>query len=432
MQPHGGFMLPLGKKLIGFTFLSFMILTSALFARLRYVPDDYSSIQSGINDSGGGDTLIVRPGTYHENISFYGQNLVLGSMFLFSGDYSHIETTIIDGDSIGSVFTFDNGEGPNSIVTGFTIRRGKNEDGGGFYCYGSSPTIMYNIIRNNTARRPTGGGEGGGIYCNSSSPIIMNNLIAYNITSGVYGGFGGGVAIRQASPILINNTITRNHSNQLGGGAFIAYSTPIITNGIFWNNEAVEEGNEIYVHQSNAAVTYCDVHAGFEGEGNINSNPEFREVANDDFRLMSTEYGYPYDSPCIDIGNPYIEDSVLDLLWGLGTVASDMGAFGGGDSAGTDIFDEIQRIPDKLALMENYPNPFNGSTNIEFMLDNAQHVTVIVYNLLGQEIETLIDANLQAGSHKLNFDASGLTSGVYYYTLSTETKVETHSMVLIK
>jgi hypothetical protein len=422
----------LGKKSLGIALLMFLFLTSAVFGRLRYVPDDYASIQSGINDAGGGDTLIVRPGVYHENISFYGQNLVLGSLFLLTGDYSYIETTIIDGDSVGSVFTFDDGEGPSSIVTGFTIRRGKYEDGGGIYCYASSPIITYNIIRNNTARRPTGGGEGGGIYCNSSSAIIMNNLIMHNITSGVYGGFGGGVAIRQASPILINNTITHNHSNQLGGGAFIAYSSPIITNSIFWNNEAVEEGNEVYVHQSDAQLTYCDVHAGFEGEGNINSNPEFRNITADDFRLMSTEYGFPYDSPCIDAGNPYIVDSILDSLWGLGTEVSDMGAFGGGDSSGTDIFDEINRLPEKISLRQNYPNPFNLSTKIEFSLENTQHITLAVYNLLGQELEILIDETMLPGNHEITFEASDYPSGVYYYKLSTEERVESRTMILIK
>jgi hypothetical protein len=409
------------------------MLSSTGFARIRHVPGEYGTIQGGIDDCSGGDTLLVDPGEYHERLSFNGQYLVLASQFLLTRDYSYIQSTIIDADSMGSVLTFNHGEGPNSLVCGFTIRRGKYEDGGGFYCDGASPTIAYNIIRNNTARRGSGGGNGGGIFVVNSNAIILNNLVLYNITSGVYGGFGGGIAVRNnSSPILINNTVTRNTSNQLGGGMFTAYASPVVTNMIFWNNDAVEDGDELYIFESNMTMTYCDVYAGYPGEGNINANPEFRNVGSDDFHLMSTEYGYAYDSPCIDVGNPAIEDSTLDSLWGLGTVASDMGAFGGGDSTGVGIYDEIQDIPNKISLSQNYPNPFNPSTAIDFVLAETGHVSLKVFNLLGQEMMTLVDDELAPGPHSINFDGRGLSSGVYYYTLQTDNQIESKSMILIK
>jgi len=270
------------------------------------------------------------------------------------------------------------------------------------------------------------------VYCANSNALILNNLIVYNRCWGVYGGFGAGVALRNAEPILINNTISRNHSNQFAGGVFIAWSFPIITNTIIWNNEAVDEDNEIHIHECEPLITYCDIFAGFEGIGNINSNPEFRDVGDDDYRLMSTGYGYPYDSPCIDVGNPDITDKTLDSLWGLGTTLSDMGAYGGGDSTGTDIFEEIQNIPNKIALNQNFPNPFNPFTTIEFALDKPQHVSLIVYNLLGQEIAILIDGILETGSHSVTYDGSDLGSGIYYYTLKTDEGIETKSMVLLK
>jgi hypothetical protein len=414
-------------------FVVFIALSTTVFARIRHVPGEYATIQEGINDCSGGDTLMVDPGVYYERLSFGGQHLVLASQFITTGDNSYIESTVIDGDSVGSVLSFTHGEGPNAMVCGFTIRRGKFEDGGGIYCDGASPTIAYNIIRNNTARRPTGGGNGGGIYFYNSNAIIMNNLIIYNITSGVYGGFGGGLAIRDNStPILINNTVTRNSSNQLGGGLFTAYAAPIITNTIFWNNDAVEDGDELYIFQTNLTITYCDVYAGYPGEGNINANPEFRNPGGDDFRMMAQEYGFPYDSPCIDVGNPQIEDKTLDSLWGLGTSASDIGAFGGGDSSGTDIFDEIQRIPKRISLSQNYPNPFNPSTSISFTLNKPGFVSLKIYSLLGQEVATLIDGEVDAGTHTIEYNGSELSSGVYFYTLQAGGHIESKSMVLMK
>jgi len=158
-------MLHLRNNYFGFIIFIILLTSTTLFARLRYIPDSYQYIQTAINDSGGGDTLIVREGTYHENLTFNGQNLILASEFLLTGEYSAIENTILDGDSISAVFTFDNGEGPGSLVMGFTIQNGQQDDGGGIYCMNSSPTIAYNIIRYNHADKHTGGGNGGGIYC---------------------------------------------------------------------------------------------------------------------------------------------------------------------------------------------------------------------------------------------------------------------------
>jgi len=66
--------------------------------------------------------------------------------------------------------------------------------------------------------------------------------------------------------------------------------------------------------------------------GNIDVDPLFRDPANGDFHLMSTACGDPYDSPCIDAGDPSITDDFLDCMYGLGTSISDMGAYGGGCS----------------------------------------------------------------------------------------------------
>lgn len=89
-------------------------------------------------------------------------------------------------------------------------------------------------------------------------------------------------------------------------------------------------------------------------------------------------------------------------------------------------------IPVKYSLSQNYPNPFNPVTNLEFGISNPEFVKLKVYDNLGKEVATLVYGNLKPGSYKYNFDASGLTSGIYYYKLETDNFTETKKMLLVK
>jgi len=105
-------------------------------------------------------------------------------------------------------------------------------------------------------------------------------------------------------------------------------------------------------------------------------------------------------------------------------------------------------VPDRIELCQNYPNPFNPTTDIEFRIANFEFVTLKVFDVLGREIATLAEGYYGAGSYKATFDASGLSSGVYYYRLearqtdggqpggastgSARSFVQTKAMVLMK
>ncbi len=91
-----------------------------------------------------------------------------------------------------------------------------------------------------------------------------------------------------------------------------------------------------------------------------------------------------------------------------------------------------EELPASFALEQNYPNPFNPSTTIAFSLDKAQHVTLTVYDLLGQEVRVLADGTLPAARHRVSFDASELASGAYVYMLQTEERVAIKTMALLK
>jgi hypothetical protein len=91
-----------------------------------------------------------------------------------------------------------------------------------------------------------------------------------------------------------------------------------------------------------------------------------------------------------------------------------------------------ENVPSTFRLEQNYPNPFNPSTIIRFNLERPDMVMLKVYNILGREVRTLAEGYLQAGTYRLNFNASDLASGVYFYRLSTSSQLLTRKMVLIK
>jgi hypothetical protein len=89
-------------------------------------------------------------------------------------------------------------------------------------------------------------------------------------------------------------------------------------------------------------------------------------------------------------------------------------------------------IPEDYSISQNYPNPFNPSTEIEFNLPESGLITLKVFDILGKEITTLVNEQMQAGNYKLTFDASNLPSGIYFYSLHANDFVSTKKMVLLK
>jgi hypothetical protein len=176
-------------------------------ATLIEVPDSLSlhnlraTIQNGITWSGPGDTILVKPGIYYENLRFNRERVVLASRFVRTDSISTVYNTIIDGDSLtrgadrGSVVYFTSDADSNSALVGFTIRNGRGTkimegieekvDGGGIFCApGSTPTISHNVITQNHAQD-----NGGGIFVYSAAPNIFENIITENSA----GGSGGAI-----------------------------------------------------------------------------------------------------------------------------------------------------------------------------------------------------------------------------------------------
>lgn len=89
-------------------------------------------------------------------------------------------------------------------------------------------------------------------------------------------------------------------------------------------------------------------------------------------------------------------------------------------------------IPEKFKLFQNYPNPFNPSTKIGFRLSESGFVTLKVYDVLGREVETLVNKNMQPGNYEVSFDGKNLPSGMYIYSIKTENNSVIKKMILIK
>lgn len=90
------------------------------------------------------------------------------------------------------------------------------------------------------------------------------------------------------------------------------------------------------------------------------------------------------------------------------------------------------QVPSEFRLSQNHPNPFNPSTKIEFSIPSKEIVELKVYNNLGKLVSELVNSELEQGFYSVNFDGSQLSSGVYYYTLKTESYNETKKMLLLK
>jgi parallel beta-helix repeat protein len=482
---------------IYYLLLAILFCSTAVQSTTIRVPQDYQEIQSAINAAQDGDTIIVARGTYVENIDFRGKGIVLTSNFLFSNDLEDIDSTIIDGsepvdpDTASCVLMYKPNQSfsddSSAALIGFTLTGGKGtawndehnlgsfyREGGGILIQYWAPRIRFNKIIDNEAYDKTGlaSAGGGAIRCGDGNPLIENNFlihnrgrygagIVFNYSGGVirnnviadnFGGedyAGGGLWILgnrfdNKIKVIENNTIINNSSVLAGGGIFLwSSSQSYVRNNIIWGNTA-PSSPQIRVQGGVVQITYNDVEGGYTGEGNINLNPE----------LIQPGYYLSNTSPCIDAGKDSLvfndrEDPLNpgNALWpSKGTLRNDIGVFGGPNCVNlspiiTSIDDESQgNILDEFNLFQNYPNPFNPSTNISFRIAEIGFVSLKIYDILGDEVATLVNEVKLPGEYRVTFNASGLSSGIYLYKLrvsssSTGLKQvlsETKKMILLR
>ncbi len=399
------------------------------------VPFEFDTFQEAINESQDADTVLVYPGEYAENIRFEGKEITVASLLLITGDVAYIDSTIINGRGRGRVILIDS----QSILTGFTITNGFADLGAAIHCIECSPTISNLIVSGN-------GHEGfdiGGIYLLNSDAIIENVVFTNNL--GRYSALGISGQGEEHSPEIRNCVFSHNQNgspflcliedcstnfvnvtfaeNVCEGFLIFGDNGVInISNSIFWRNET-DRQILIMSHMVNAA--WSDIEGGQNsiraeefvwGEGNINEDPLFVNPEEGIYHLTE-------DSPCIDAGDP---ESPEDPD---GTRA-DMGAFYFHHEG--EFVNPTNHPFDHTLFIEAYPNPFNSTTTIEYVLPFASEVTLNLYNLSGQRVETLVDGRLQAGVHRTILNAGDMASGLYFVKLEGVGKAFTQKIMLVK
>jgi hypothetical protein len=312
-----------------------------LFARVINVPDDFDAIQDAISESEDGDTVLVQPGEYVENLDFDGKAITVASLMLTTGNEAYIDSTIIDGDENGSVVIFNSGEDENSILMGFTITNGSAENGGGIHSTGSGPSLVNLLITENAA-----GNAGGGVYGTRSAMQLRDVALIGNSA----GSLGGGIAVFDNSDFTyIGGSVIENSSNSNSGilirwsSAEVAYllvkhnnssvqiaaweifgydgehvefrNLTIIGDGevgmgmdceyadILMRNLIVQGHQHDNVHSGASNLIYSCVAGEPDRNNCIDEDPLFVDPDNGDYSLQP-------DSPCIDAGDP---DSPRDI-----------------------------------------------------------------------------------------------------------------------
>jgi|GEM_PF-1316086 len=259
----------------------------------------YSLIQAAIWEASPGDVIEVAPGTYYESLKFFGKPVHLRGK-------SGAGQTTIHGNGSAHVIQCVDGEGPDTIIEGFTIKGGRalgawpDNTGGGILTANSSPTIRGCTITGNTA------GTGGGLAAyGTNAPTAVNCLFHANSAT----NRGGGVCADGCSPILIHCTITGNLATNVGGGVACPNVGASgvgarLTNCIVYDNSAPENPNfgESHLEYS------CTWPMPTNGTGNLTNAPLFRDAEIEDFRLVP-------GSPCIDAG-VYLVGGVANDLAG--------------------------------------------------------------------------------------------------------------------
>jgi hypothetical protein len=123
------------------------------------------------------------------------------------------------------------------------------------------------------------------------------------------------------------------------------------------------------------------------------------------------------------------QDGIADLLFADGNGKEVLLLIG---EKSTQVSERTEFIPEELTLSQNFPNPFNPSTTIEFALPREEHVTLKVYNLAGTEVATLVDRKFPAGTHKAEWNGQNFPSGVYFYRLEAGDFMQTRKLTLVR
>ena len=271
-----------------------LLFAGEISARIINVPQEHDSISTAVNLASDGDTVLVAPGFYRENILIDNKKIVLASNFILDSSAVTISVTVISGSSPddpdrASVVTISGSGSSGTMLTGFTLTGGfgtflgdRYAGGGVFVTDCPDASITFNLVTGNSAT------YGGGVAAYGSSPKFERNIIAYNFST-----YGGGIDLNDSPAQVSRNMVAENDASIAGGAVSISNSQgAVLKDNIFYQNSAVTGGG-IASEFSDAVISHND----FWG----NTNGDFSGC---DPALGDTVYCQNYNGvPCDEFSN---------------------------------------------------------------------------------------------------------------------------------
>ena len=237
-----------------------------------------------------------------------------------------------------------------------------------------------------------------------------------------------------ASPVIDNDGTIYIHSTENGFYAINpdgtekwkfsqilgAYSNINLTAAVGDNNVVYIGGTNTSYQSTFYAINTSD--GSVKWESNLDYSPTSPITIGNDGSIIfgADDYLYVYNSECTGLADspwPKYRNGYRNT--GFTTVATSVKQIG-------------SEIPQEFVLAQNYPNPFNPSTTISFAIPTQANVKLSVYNSIGEEVAKLLNENISAGNHQISFDASNLSSGLYFYRISAGSFVDVKKMMLLK
>jgi hypothetical protein len=271
------------------------------------------------------------------------------------------------------------------------------------------------------------------VYATAVGDPLMLNMVSAT-TWPVGGGKDGAIGTdwaNDSAPKAGSRVIMTLITNDLG--AFYAFESTGDHSIVSWKANIVARPTEVIRDSGPATYVFEDI--AVDGRLSIIVDPQYFAtpwLAGDVLRTLvrdeATDKEAIYDFTLDASNDPTMFG--YDDTYGPGNDYA--GAFHAPLSILTPSSIEEGNLPLVTALHQNYPNPFNPTTTIKFDLASNSNVKLNVYNYNGQLVKSLVNGAMNAGFHAVNFDASSLSAGVYYYTMETAGKAMTQKMVLVK
>jgi len=261
----------------------------------------------------------------------------------------------------------------------------------------------------------SGSGELVRLYDNQMT--LIDSLIYYDSTPWPTEADGNGASLSLENPNL-DNSIAENWAASVGHGTpgrvndiyttipveLTSFTVEAVDGNIIikWST-ATEKNNRGFYVERDIKGTWQSIHFT-PGRGTTvsYSSYKFTDVLPEEIESSSIKYRLRQ----VDFDGSYTFSGIVEV--------------------------QLNLVPGKFELKQNYPNPFNPTTSINYTIGNRQFITIKVYDLLGREIQTLVNEEKKAGFYKVDFDASNFPSGVYFYQLITRDFVAIKKMILMK